>query len=424
MWLLHFASLPVSSHGVDRFSAVWWFRLGSPAQHTSYSILDPIQPLVDLEDPNARFFAFPPRRARVETFVASKDPKPSLKRTIAKPGLKNKTPRTIPSAVATHSLAAGVELVHSRTAVPHLRPYGVTEVSLRAWLYLRYCVCFSQTHTRAAETEAQQGDAVLPLPSYLQAQVRPETPRSAIAELESLAIRELRNAYSPSVLMMLTDYTQTPPPLGRLQPPATAARTKNGTPVMPNVPFSSALGLSSLILSNSSTNKRLLSDSTHPSCPRDPTGPLLARPVRVSTSTSTDGSGSPNLCRFSTFPSPGGGYFNTADPYGGGGSGFYSPPAVLEHPRDAAALRLLVRKFCWLHWIWVCLLIDDNDALPNDRRIVVAEPDDFWSDWPQGVDIWRHVDAFLARKESGDIPESCYHLDFIPSVEIPALDNS
>ncbi|KAF8145082.1 hypothetical protein K438DRAFT_1992130 [Mycena galopus ATCC 62051] len=143
------------------------------------------------------------------------------------------------------------------------------------------------------------------------------------------------------------------------------------------------------------TSKRKY-DRKHPAAPRDPTGPLLARPVRVSTSTSTDGSGSPNLCRFSTFPSPGGGYFNTADPYGGGGSGFYSPPAV----------------------------IDDNDALPNDRRIVVAEPDDFWSDWPQGIDIWRHVDAFLARKESGDIPESCYHLDFIPSVEIPALDNS
>ncbi|KAF8147610.1 hypothetical protein K438DRAFT_2027691 [Mycena galopus ATCC 62051] len=68
--------------------------------------------------------------------------------------------------------------------------------------------------------------------------------------------------------------------------------------------------------------------------------------------------------------------------------------------------------------------IDDNDALPNDRRIVVAEPDDFWSDWHQGVDIWRQVDVFLARKGSGDIPESCYQLDFIPPVEIPALDNS
>ncbi|KAF8141045.1 hypothetical protein K438DRAFT_1878802 [Mycena galopus ATCC 62051] len=32
-------------------------------------------------------------------------------------------------------------------------------------------------------------------------------------------------------------------------------------------PRRSALGLSSLILSDSSTNNRLLSDSTHPSCP-------------------------------------------------------------------------------------------------------------------------------------------------------------
>ncbi|KAF8195258.1 hypothetical protein K438DRAFT_1760919 [Mycena galopus ATCC 62051] len=191
---------------------------------------------------------------------------------IAEPGIKNKTPRALPSAVATHSLAAGVELMH--------------------------CI---------HETEARQGDAVLPLPPYLQAQVRPETrsavhplrldesPRAScfnrIGELKSLAIRELRT-----------------PPL-RLHPPQPP----------PDIETEIPLGASSRVLS----------------APQQAPPPTAAARLTFAASP-------PSLA--------GGGYFNTADPY----DGFRSPSAgwaveLAPIPIWAALARPASDSTCVIH---------------------------------------------------------------------------
>ncbi|KAF7342906.1 hypothetical protein MSAN_02007000 [Mycena sanguinolenta] len=54
--------------------------------------------------------------------------------------------------------------------------------------------------------------------------------------------------------------------------------------------------------------------------------------------------------------------------------------------------------------------LDPEEAHSWDQRVVVAEINSFWEDWHEGIGLWIRADAFLDRKQRGEVPESCYQL--------------
>ncbi|KAJ7678057.1 hypothetical protein DFH06DRAFT_565193 [Mycena polygramma] len=59
--------------------------------------------------------------------------------------------------------------------------------------------------------------------------------------------------------------------------------------------------------------------------------------------------------------------------------------------------------------------VEPRAAGVTDVRYVVAVCNDYWSDWEVGVrggkDFWAAADEFIARKQRGEIEESCIILD-------------
>ncbi|KAJ6472482.1 hypothetical protein C8R45DRAFT_936375 [Mycena sanguinolenta] len=48
---------------------------------------------------------------------------------------------------------------------------------------------------------------------------------------------------------------------------------------------------------------------------------------------------------------------------------------------------------------------DVEEAQSWDHRVLVAQINDFWPDWHEGVGLWVRADAFLDRKRRGEVPD-------------------